>query len=366
MGILVTALALILGYGTAYVASDDVRYLTRAGIEETAILRKRRPLEKLVSDPKVPADTRAYLHLVLEVRAHAVELGLEAGKTYMTYSDIGRDTLLLVLSASPKDCICPYTWKYPIVGRIPYKGFFDVARARQAADQMAAKGYDTYLRPAAAYSTLGWFADPLLSTAMVKDSVELAGLVFHEIAHNSLYVKSATPFNESFAQLVGYRATEEFFHGRGDTILANRARDRWQDEIVLGEFYDGLLRRLETFYAGKPRGDSLEAGRVAIGRWAREQLEGPLGARLRTIRVGRLAERPINNAALVGARIYRTHLDWFDRWYAVHGGSVKASVAALRELMRGGSGDSAFARLERSLRDSTPGGIFEPPGPPAP
>jgi len=352
MGILVTALALILGYGTAYVASEDVRYLTRAGIEEIAILEKRRPIARLVADPKVPAETRAYLGLVLAVRAHAVALGLEAGKTFTAYSDVGRDTLLLVLSASPQDCICPHTWKYPIVGRIPYKGFFDVGMARREERKLAVKGFDTYLRPAAAYSTLGWFEDPLLSTSLVKDSVELASLVFHETAHNTLYVKSATPFNESFAQLVGYRSAEEFFRDRGDTVLAGRARDRWSDEIVLGEFYDGLLGRLEAFYGGKPRGDSLEAGRAAIGRWAKEQLEGDLGRRLKTVRVGRLAERPINNAALVGVRIYRTHLDWFDRWYQRHDRSVRTSVAALRELMRGVTGDSAFPRLARALADS--------------
>ena len=353
MGILITAVALMLGYGTAYVASEDVRYLTRAGFEQTAILEKRRPLERLVADPRTPADTRAYLELVLAVRAHADSLGLEAGKTYTTFSDVGRDTLLLVLSVSPRDCICPYTWKYPIVGRIPYKGYFDVKAARRAAAKFAAEGYDTYLRPAGAYSTLGWFEDPLLSTSMVRDSVELASLVFHEIAHNTLYVKSATPFNESFAQLVGYRAAEEFFRGRGDSALAARAADRWHDEIVLDGFYKELLDRLEAFYAGKPRGDSLEAGRVAIGRWSREQLEGPLGAQLRTVRVGRLAERPINNAALVGVRIYRTHLDWFDRWYRSHGGSVRTSVADLRELMKGATGDSAFARLGRAVGDST-------------
>lgn len=351
MGILVTALALILGYGTAYVASEDVRYLTRAGIEQTLILEKRRPLAKLVADSSVPADTRAYLSLVLAVREHAVTLGLDAGKTYTTYTDVGRDTLLLVLSGSPKDCICPVLWKYPIVGRIPYKGFFDVTMARKEADRLAAKGYDISLRPAAAYSTLGWFQDPLLSTAMVKDSVELAALVFHEIGHNTLYVKSATPFNESLAQLVGYRAAEEFFRARGDTALALRAQDRWKDEIVLGEFYDGLVSRLDAFYATHPKGDSLEAGRLAIGRWAKVELEGPLGARLRTVRVGRLADRPINNATLVGVRIYRTHLDWFDRWYDRFG-SVPASVAALKTLMRGVTGDSAFARMQRALGDS--------------
>ena len=130
MGILITAVALILGYGTAYVASEDVRYLTRAGIEQTAILEKRRPLERLVRDTSVPADTRAYLALVLAVRGHADSLGLDAGKTFTTYADVGRDTLLLVLSASPRNCICPHLWKYPIVGRVPYKGFFDVAKPR--------------------------------------------------------------------------------------------------------------------------------------------------------------------------------------------------------------------------------------------
>ena len=94
MGILITALALMLGYGTAYLASEDVRYLTRAGIEQTLILEKRRPLDRLVADSSLPKDTRAYLRLVLEVRAHAALIGLDAGKTYTTYSDVGRDTLL--------------------------------------------------------------------------------------------------------------------------------------------------------------------------------------------------------------------------------------------------------------------------------
>jgi predicted aminopeptidase len=357
MGILITAVALILGYGTAYVASEDVRYLTRAGIEQTAILQKRKPIERLVNDTTVPAETRAYLALVLAARTHAAALGMQAGETFTTYADVGRDTLLLVLSASPKSCICPHLWKYPIVGKVPYKGFFDVEMARREAAKFESRGFDISLRPAAAYSTLGWFEDPLLSTSMVRDSVELASLVFHEIAHNSLYVKSATPFNESFAQMVGYRSTEEFFRGRGDSALADRARDRWYDEIVFGEFYDALLTRLETFYAGKPAGDSLEAGRVAIARWAREQLEGPFRSRFRIVRVERLAERPINNATLVGVRIYRTHLDWFDRWYAVHGGSVHASLAALKALMQGVTGDSAFARMQRALADSPrPGG----------
>lgn len=351
MGILIAAVGLFVGFGSAYLLSEDVRYLTRAGFEETRILTSARPIEELARDTSLPMTRRAALQLVLDARDYADSMGFEAGDTYTRFTDVGRDTLLLVLSATPKDCICPVIWKYPIVGRIPYKGFFDPAMARKEEGRLAAKGYDTYLRPSGAFSTLGWFNDPLLSTALYRDSVEMAALVFHEIAHNTLYVKSATPFNESFAQLAGYRTAEEFFRSQGDSVLAARARARWADEMILGNLYDELVSRLERFYATKPAPAALDSGRTAIAQWFRDELEGPTGARL-SFNVGRLAERPINNAALVGVRIYRTHLDWFDRWDRRHGRDIRTSVAELKRLMEGAKGDEAFRRLAEALGEA--------------
>lgn len=341
--------ALFAGYGTAYLASEDVRYITRAGFEETRILQSRQPIARLVRDSATDPALRQTLGLVLETRDYAARLGLEAKETYTSYSDVGRDTLLLVLQAAPKDCICPYTWKYPIVGRIPYKGFFDPRAARREADRFAARGYDVYLRPSGAFSTLGWFEDPLLSTAISGDSVELAATVFHEIAHNTLYVKSATPFNESFAQMVGYRSAEVFFKERGDSVNARHAADRWHDEIVLGNYYSALVRRLDSLYGQHPDSAALEEGRRKAAAWARQQLSGPVGQQFRTLRVGWLAERPINNAQLIGSRIYRTRLDLFDRWFQRHGRDIRRSVSALEGLMAGVEGDSAYARLEHNL-----------------
>jgi predicted aminopeptidase len=344
---------LFAGYGTAYLASDDVRYLTRAGLEETRILKSRQPISRLIRDSSLDPAVRGSLSLVLESRDFAAQLGLEAKETYTTYADVGRDTLLLVLQAAPKDCICPHTWKYPIVGRIPYKGFFDTQAAQREASRLAGRGYDTYLRPSSAFSTLGWFNDPLLSTALTRDSVELAATVFHEIAHNTLYVKSATPFNESFAQMVGYRSAQAFFQQRGDSVRARQAADRWHDEMVLGEYYFSLVDRLQALYDSKPGPERLEEGRREAAAWARSQLEGPLGRRFRSYRVGRLTQRPINNAQLIGATIYRTRLDLFERWYQQHDGNLRSSVGALRSLVSGVEGDTAFARLEGALRKTT-------------
>ena len=346
---LIAVAALVVGGGAAYVASEDVRYLARAGLEETRILAAARPIDEIAADADASPELRSTLQLVLEARNFAAELGFEAGETYTTYTDVGRDTLLLVLQAAPKHCICPVTWKWPIVGRMPYKGFFDPAAARRASDELAGRGYDVYLRPAGAFSTLGWFNDPLLSTAMSRDSVELVATVFHEIAHNSLYVKSATPFNESFAQMAGYRAAEAFFRSRGDTASARRAADRIHDEAILGGFYGELTRRLEAFYASKPDSAALDSGRLAEGRWARSQLEGPLKDSLRTLSFSAAPDRPVNNARLIGATIYRTKLDRFDAWYREHEGDIGRAVARLRELVDGAEGDEAFERLEAAL-----------------
>jgi predicted aminopeptidase len=347
MGLLIGAAVLLFGYGTAYVASEEVRYITRAGIEETRILTARVPITRVAQDARYPDSLRAMAGLVIDVRRYARNLGLEAKETYTSYSDVGRDTLLLVLTASPRECLCPVTWKYPIAGRISYKGFFDLKVARETAKGFADRGYDVHLRPSAAFSTLGWFNDPLLSTALSRDSVELAALVFHEIAHNTVWVKDAVAFNESFAQWVGYQAAQRYFMDKADTNAALRAADRWHDEQLLGEYYTLLLGKLDSLYALKLPREANDAGRDAVARWARDTMASSFGAAFRTFAVNRIAERPINNAALLGTRLYRSDLHLFDDWLATQGGDLTRAVLVLQRLLEDASGEQAFERLKR-------------------
>jgi predicted aminopeptidase len=313
------------------ILSADVRYIARAGIEEARLLLRRTPIDKLIADASTPAPLRQRLQLVLDARAYAVDsLGLAAGKTYTTYVDVGRDTLLLVLSASRPDKLREVTWNYPIVGVVPYKGFFKAEHARRAADEFHTQGLDVYLRPAGAFSTLGYLSDPLFSTAMSRDSMELVATVLHELAHNTLYVKSQTPFNESFASFVGYRGAEAFFRSRRDTVDARRAAARWRDERTLDVFYAELARRLDSAYADNLSGERLAQTRETLFGWARDQLGGPVGHSLETYDWRWFQQAPLNNAVIIAQRLYRMDLNLFDEIYLQNNADIAETIRAVQ------------------------------------
>ena len=322
--------AAVAGVVVMLIISADARYITRAGIEEARLLLRRRPIDKLIADSLTPAPLRQRLALVLAARAYAADsLGLAVGKTYTTYVDVGRDTLLLVLSASRRDKLREITWRYPIVGIVPYKGFFKAARARREAEQLEARGLDVYLRPSGAFSTLGYLSDPLFSTAMSRDTMELVATVIHELAHNTLYVKSQTPFNESFASFVGYRGAEAFFRARHDTLDARRAAARWRDERTLDVFYAELARRLDSAYAEPLSGERLEQVRSSLYGWAHEQFRGAVGQSLETYDWRWFAQAPLNNAVIIAERLYRMDLNLFDEIYLQNNANIAETIRAI-------------------------------------
>ena len=291
-------------------------YVLRAGYEEAKILSRRQPIQEVIEAPGTDSLTRAKLELVRSVRGYAVhELGLDVGDSYTTFSRVDSDTLLMVVTAAQKTAFVPYTWWFPIVGRVPYKGFFDPDDAFAQARTLERKGYDTHVRPSAAFSTLGWFNDPLLSTVLDRGDVSLASTVIHEVTHNTVFIPGQVAFNESLATFVGDVGAAEYFctlDGE-DGERCRTARAIWQDKMVFGEALVRLISALENGYGSQALTDDekLVARDTVIDRW-RERYAREVVPRLR-VAFRSYHQGPLNNATLIGLRLYYRDLDVFDR-----------------------------------------------------
>ena len=312
------------------------RYLLRAAWEEMIILAGRRRITSVIRDPSTDSTSRAKLRVVLAARTFAADsVGLKVGDSFSSYTKLSRDTLVLLVQAAYKDRLARYTWWFPIVGRVPYKGYFDYDAARREGDRLKRDGLDVYLRPASAFSTLGVFADPILSTTLSEDSLELANTVIHETLHNTIYLRGQAVFNESFANFVGARGASWFFRSRATTGAAEETDARWSDTKILGRFWAGMYATVDSAYKAHPDDKAARiAARDSISARARIELVETLGPQLRTIGPRALERVRLDNAALLARRVYMTDLELFDAVYDREDCDLRRTIARIRTLAR--------------------------------
>jgi len=328
-------------------AACSPRYVLRAGYEEAKILWRREPIERVLARPGVDPVERRKLETVLAARRFAVDLGLRVGGSFASLSYVDGDSTVHVLSAAKRTALAPYTWWFPIVGRVPYKGFFARARAEAEAAALEARGYDTAIRPAAAFSTLGWFDDPLLRHLLRHDEGFLVNLVLHEVYHNTVYLggAQATAFNESLATFVGHRGAIAFFAtGPGHEDLARRAETEWEDAMCFGAFIERLAARLQQAYAAVPDEAAALAARAEIFAAARSELAS---LPLTTDELAHSFLEHPNNAVLLHHLLYASGLDLFEQAYRRHG-DLRGALSLIEGAARSAPGDP-FAAVRRAL-----------------
>ena len=204
-------------------------YLGQAASGHLSLLSAARPIDAVLEDPQTPLALKQKLQRARQIRAFAAaELGLPDNRSYTAYSDLGRPAVVWNVFATPELSLQLKTWCYPIFGCAGYRGYFDVTRAEYFANELRAQGLDVYVAPVPAYSTLGWLnwvgGDPLLNTFIDWPEPELARLIFHELAHQVVYVADDTVFNESFATAVERVGVQRWLAHRGDETL----RTQWQ------------------------------------------------------------------------------------------------------------------------------------------
>ncbi len=328
-------------------------YVVRAGYEEARMLWGRQPIERLLADANLPSPTRSKLELVVDVRSFAAEtLQLRAGDSYTSISEVNDEQVVHVVSAAPRFELRAHTWWFPIVGRIPYKGFFSKEDAVAEARTLEGQGLDTYVRPALAFSTLGWFADPLPSTLLRYEPEDLAEAIIHELLHNTTYLAGRAEFDESFATFVGYRGAMQYFAARDNTQAGERLAAEWRDDITFSDFLAGFMQRLQAAYATgispAQRLELFEGGQAELSRLSFE-----------TSLHRDFATRPLNNAVILQQAMYAQRLRLFEELHVLEP-DLPRLIAAVVAAIDSDGGDPfvaveelVAARREESVRRSS-------------
>ncbi len=334
------ALAILAVSGSTVAAGCSPIYVIRAGWAEARILRARRPIVDVILDPATDQRTRGKLTLARQARTFAeAELLLDVGDSYTTYTQLDRDTLAMVLSAAERDRLAAKTWWFPVVGRVPYRGFFNLDAALEEQRSLEDDGFDTYLRPTSAFSTLGWFSDPVLSTVLRQDEVGVVETIIHEVSHSHLFVQGNVRFNESFATFVGSVGAIKFFCGEPDdleTVRCRRAKLRWQDAMIFSVFLDGVIDDLERVYGDTTLSiDDRLSSRQRIFDEAVDRFVADVQPTLGATTYQGFVTTPLNNATLLSRMRYYHRLPDFQAFLEQHGGDLAAAVAAIA----GGVGD---------------------------
>ena len=231
----------------AVTGCSTLDYYSHLATGQLQLLKARQPIEPLLSDPQTDPALQQRLALALQARAFAsAELGLPDNRSYRLYADIQRPFVVWNLFATAEFSLQPKLHCFPIAGCVAYRGYYDQGRARGAAALLAAQGLDTHIGGVEAYSTLGWFDDPILNTMLRWSDERLVAVIFHELAHQQLYVADDTAFNESFASFVEREGLRQWRAARNLTALDPEGEQQREQFIAL---VLASRERLQQLYA---------------------------------------------------------------------------------------------------------------------
>lgn len=249
--VLITDLVLIPAFLFCLFNSSLVTYGIRMGKGQLSIVLGARDFEEVFADPEVSDSVKAKLHLIEEIKQFAYDsIGLKQSDNYSAFFDQKDQRLMYVVTGAKKYQLKAYTWNFPVVGEVPYKGFFDAEKANEEYYRLKMLGYDADIGGASGWSTLGWFKDPVLSSMLNRSEADLAELIIHELTHGTLFVTDSVEYNENLAQFVGIEGAKWFLrskYGAESKELRAYLNSMEEDEVKT-KFMLEQAKYLDTVY----------------------------------------------------------------------------------------------------------------------
>ncbi len=318
-------------------------YLLQSAQGHFALMSKRRPISEVIESPSTPPALRSQLTAVTAIRDFASrELGLPDNGSYRSYADLGRPYVVWNVVAAPEFSVDAKEWCYPIVGCVAYRGYFVEQRARDFAARLRGQGLDVVVGGVAAYSTLGHFNDPILSSMVGWDDVELAAIIFHELTHQLLYVPNDSSFNEALATTVEEEGVRRWLNAQGREADLAKHLEQHKQYLEVIDLLNQTRTSLSALYAS-----GLAAAPM---RERKRSVFADLRASYTNLKAGWGAHPPfeawfnedLNNAHLASIATYFNCVPGFQRELAAVGGNLPAFYARAREL----------AKLDKDRRDA--------------
>ncbi len=312
------------------------KYYAQAIHGQFEILAKARTMPAVTRDAKVSDETKRKLALVQEVRAFArSELQLPADRIYDRYTDLARRYVSWVVYAAPEFSVEGKTWWYPFLGNLEYRGYFSEQAAEEEAARLRAQGFETHVGGVEAYSTLGWFRDPVLNTFFHGSDAQLAELLFHELTHVEVFFPGDTDFNEAFATANAEHGVRRWLKAKGDErALASHETSLRKDREIVRLLLD-TRRKLKSLYADETR--SPEEMRREKAEAFRRMHDGYATIRSRwrnDSRYDRMFAKPGNNALLNSVASYYELVPGFERLLSLHKGDIRSFYAAVKAMRK--------------------------------
>ncbi|WP_420407153.1 aminopeptidase [Hoeflea sp.] len=311
-------------------------YLAESLKGHAGIMLARQSVSKLIADPATPEALRAQMASASAIRQFASDhLDLPDNASYRSYVDVGRDYVTIAVYAAPEFSLAPLVWCFPVFGCVPYRGYFSRESAVKTVRELNQQGLDVHVTGITAYSTLGWSSDPLLSTMFRSDRTYLASLVFHELAHQRVYVNDDTAFNEAFAVAVEMTGVRKWLDSLGDQAGLARYEAGLERNAEFLALVAKTKTELARIYAGTGTAEQKRAEKAAaISR---------LRARYRRMRdeswggydgYDNWVESPVNNAKLAAVSVYNDLVPDFLRLFDLCAQDYPGFYAAVARLGR--------------------------------
>jgi len=307
-------------------------------------MSKRQPLEKVLASDATDEEIKRKLQLLKDARVFAVaELGLPNNKSYSTFVKTDKRYVTWNVVATPEFSISPKTWCFPVAGCVSYRGYFDEADARAYAKGLDTDGFDTHVGGASAYSTLGWFDDPLLDTMLRGSDIRLTGILFHELAHQLLYIQDDSSFNEAFASFVEQQGVREWLRSEGKEETLPLYEKYLQRQVDFNNLLQQTRRDLISLYMSLEPVKDLDAEAREEIRLRKKAVFDTMLERYEVLKAERWGgfegydnwfAREINNARLISVSTYLKWIPAFKSLFEESGSSFDDFYVQARELSK--------------------------------